>query len=43
MRLAIEGTGRANGCYRPPDRFIGPSNRLPGDQRTKTLVYEAAH
>jgi len=43
VRLSSEDTGRANGYYRPVDRFIAVSNRLSGDQRTKTLVHEAAH
>ncbi len=43
MRLAVEDTGKANGCYRPAHRLIAVSNRLRGDQRTKTLVHEAAH
>lgn len=43
VRLSSEETGRANGYYRPADRLIAVSNRLRGDQRTKTLVHEAAH
>lgn len=43
VRLSSEDTGRANGYYRPADRFIAISNQLSGDQRTKTLVHEAAH
>ncbi len=43
VRLSSEDTGRANGYYRPEDRLIAVSNQLSGDQRTKTLVHEAAH
>lgn len=43
VRLSQEDTGQANGYYRPADRLIAIINRLRGDQRTKTLVHEAAH
>ncbi len=43
VRLSQGDTGRANGYYRPEDRLIVLSDRLHGDQRTKTLVHEAAH
>jgi len=43
VRLSVEDTGRANGYYRPTDRLIALSDQLRGDQRTKTLVHEAAH
>lgn len=43
VRLSSEDTGRANGFYRPADRLIAISNQLSGNQRTKTLVHEAAH
>ncbi len=43
VRLSTEDTGRANGFYRPADKLIAVSDRLQGDQRTKTLVHEAAH
>lgn len=41
--MTVEDTGSANGYYRPADRLIALSDRLSGDQRTKTLVHEAAH
>lgn len=43
VRLSQGDTGWANGYYRPEDRLIVLSDRLHGDQRTKTLVHEAAH
>ncbi len=43
VRLSVEDTGSANGYYRPSKRLIALSDRLEGDQRTKTLVHEAAH
>jgi len=43
VRLSVEETGRANGYYRPSQCLIALSTRLRGDQRTKTLVHEAAH
>jgi antirestriction protein ArdC len=43
LRLTKEDTGRANGFYRPGDRLIAISDRLTGDQQTKTLTHEAAH
>ncbi len=43
VRLTVEDTDHANGYYRPADRLIALSDRLQGDQRTKTLVHEAAH
>jgi len=43
VRLSQEDTGRTNGYYQPADRLIALSDRLGGDQRTKTLVHEAAH
>lgn len=43
VRLSSEDTGRANGYYRPAQRLIAISDRLSGNQRTKTLVHEAAH
>ncbi len=43
VRLSSEDTGHANGYYRPADCLIALSDRLEGDQRTKTLVHEAAH
>jgi hypothetical protein len=43
VRLSVADTGRANGYYRPSARLIALSDRLSGDQRTKTLVHEAAH
>ena len=43
VRLSKEDTGRANGFYRPADKLIAMSDRPSGDQRTKTLVHEAAH
>ncbi len=43
VQLTVEDTGPANGYYRPSKRMIALSGRLEGDQRTKTLVHEAAH
>ncbi len=43
VRLTVEDTDHANGYYRPADHLIALSDRLQGDQRTKTLVHEAAH
>ncbi len=43
VRLTVEDTDHANGYYRPADRLIALSDSLTGDQRTKTLVHEAAH
>ena len=43
VRLSTEDTGRANGFYRPAGQMIAVSDRLRGDQRTRTLVHEAAH
>lgn len=43
LRLTKEDTGEARGYYRPSDRLIAISDRLTGDQQTKTLVHEAAH
>jgi len=41
--LSVEDTCSTTGSYRPAQRLIAASNRLSGDQRTKTLVHEAAH
>jgi len=43
VRLSREDTGCVRGYYRPGERLIVVSERLSGDDRTKTLVHEAAH